>query len=86
MSDPNFHVWRGNVEVIPVDVATKTGENKLQTCKHRSPEKHTRMQHNCCSSWPVEGFLCLKKAVFNIQAQDCENCKLYEQNIQKRPN
>jgi hypothetical protein len=56
-----------------------TGQEKLDTCKFRSREKHVTQETWCCGRRPKEGYLCFQMiGIDNITAEICEHCVMYE--------
>ena len=56
----------------------KTGQEKFDTCKHRSETEGTQTKKTCCKTIIIKGFLCQKLNIFPLSPNNCSGCQLYE--------
>lgn len=81
-----LHIWSGGVKITtiestplkPIVQNAETKESKFDTCISRSPEEITRTKKTCCRSKSKTGFLCLKRDIFPLTKNVCEQCDLYQ--------
>lgn len=56
-----------------------TGEEKFNTCQHKSPEQYKRKVRICCNNYSeIEGFDCALREIFPLNFDHCQNCSLYQ--------
>jgi hypothetical protein len=59
-----------------------TGQEKFDSCKHRSKEKEPIdgagiSGCGACSKSATEGYFCWKTGIVDVNPEICENCKHY---------
>lgn len=57
------------------------GEEKIEKCKFRSFNEIVHIVKRCScrgGNYEKRGYFCNKKQVFDIKAQDCQICDLFE--------
>lgn len=58
-----------------------TGEQKFETCLHRSAEKEKAIVSRCAcdgGDYEDEGFKCKARSIFKVDHVICQYCWLYE--------